>query len=71
MAKMEGAVRLPPGFRFQPTDEELIVEYLKRKVFSVPMPAFVIPVIPISRFDPWDIPGAFPSLLVHHDSGFR
>ncbi|CAJ2668773.1 unnamed protein product [Trifolium pratense] len=28
--KKNGEVRLPPGFRFHPTDEELVVEYLKR-----------------------------------------
>ncbi|URD93934.1 ANAC083 transcription factor [Musa troglodytarum] len=34
--------RLPPGFRFHPTDEELVVQYLKRKVFSCPLPASFI-----------------------------
>ncbi|CAA7405179.1 unnamed protein product [Spirodela intermedia] len=57
MARFQGAVRLPPGFRFHPTDEELVVEYLKRKVFSAPLPASVIPEIQLSRFDPWDLPG--------------
>ncbi|XP_068667484.1 NAC domain-containing protein 83-like [Aristolochia californica] len=52
-----GVVRLPPGFRFQPTDEELVVEYLKRKVFSCPLPASIIPEIDVSKFDPWDLPG--------------
>ncbi|PQM33823.1 NAC domain-containing protein 83 [Prunus yedoensis var. nudiflora] len=31
-----GVLRLPPGFRFHPTDEELVLQYLKRKVFSCP-----------------------------------
>ncbi|XP_074579594.1 NAC domain-containing protein 83-like [Curcuma longa] len=52
-----GAVRLPPGFRFHPTDEELVVQYLKRKAFSCPLPAAVIPEINLSEFDPWDLPG--------------
>lgn len=25
---------LPPGFRFHPTDQELIIHYLKKKVIS-------------------------------------
>ncbi|XP_078447394.1 NAC domain-containing protein 83-like [Wolffia australiana] len=58
MARSQGMmVKLPPGFRFHPTDEELVVEYLKRKAFSFPLPASVIPEIQISRFDPWDLPG--------------
>ncbi|XP_042461572.1 NAC domain-containing protein 83-like [Zingiber officinale] len=50
-------VRLPPGFRFHPTDEELVVQYLKRKVFSCPLPASIIPDVILARFDPWDLPG--------------
>ncbi|KAG2240275.1 hypothetical protein Bca52824_090918 [Brassica carinata] len=47
-----GVMRLPPGFRFHPTDEELVVQYLKRKVLSSPLPASIM-----SRADPWDLPG--------------
>ncbi|CAH9082524.1 unnamed protein product [Cuscuta epithymum] len=52
-----GQMRLPPGFRFHPTDEELVVQYLKRKVLSLPLPATVIPVIDLCKSDPWDLPG--------------
>lgn len=52
-----GMVRLPPGFRFQPTDEELLFQYLRRKVFSCTLPASIIPHFNISNFDPWDLPG--------------
>ncbi|RCV32032.1 hypothetical protein SETIT_6G225800v2 [Setaria italica] len=49
--------QLPPGFRFRPTDEELVVQYLRRKAFGVPLPAAVIPVVPdLYSLDPWDIP---------------
>ncbi|KAK4838595.1 hypothetical protein QYF36_014959 [Acer negundo] len=51
-----GVMRLPPGFRFQPTDEELVFQYLKCKIFSCPLPATVIPHINICRYDPWDLP---------------
>ncbi|KAJ1290352.1 hypothetical protein BS78_02G236300 [Paspalum vaginatum] len=51
--------QLPPGFRFHPTDEELVVQYLRRKALSRPLPAAVIPVVPdVTSLDPWDFPGA-------------
>ncbi|CAA7404663.1 unnamed protein product [Spirodela intermedia] len=54
----KGTVNLPPGFRFHPTDEELVLQYLQRKVFSRPLPAAVIPELELlSRYDPWDLPG--------------
>ncbi|KAK2662292.1 hypothetical protein Ddye_000866 [Dipteronia dyeriana] len=53
-----GVMRLPPGFRFQPTDEELVFQYLKSKIFSCSLPATVIPHINICRYDPWDLPHA-------------
>ncbi|KAF8400024.1 hypothetical protein HHK36_015898 [Tetracentron sinense] len=52
-----GVIRLPPGFRFHPTDEELVDQYLKRKVFSCPLPASIIPEINVCKYDPWDLPG--------------
>lgn len=52
-----GVLRLPPGFRFHPTDEELVVQYLKRKVLSYPLPASIIPEVDVCKSDPWDLPG--------------
>ncbi|KAF3432341.1 hypothetical protein FNV43_RR27081 [Rhamnella rubrinervis] len=52
-----GVLRLPPGFRFHPTDEELVVQYLKRKVFCCPLPASIIPEVDVCKSDPWDLPG--------------
>ncbi|KAA8530017.1 hypothetical protein F0562_034551 [Nyssa sinensis] len=50
-------LKLPPGFRFHPTDEELVVQYLKRKVYSWPLPASIIPEFDVCKADPWDLPG--------------
>lgn len=52
-----GVLRLPPGFRFHPTDEELVVQYLKCKVLSYPLPASIIPEVDVCKSDPWDLPG--------------
>ncbi|KAI4350386.1 hypothetical protein L6164_004845 [Bauhinia variegata] len=47
---------LPPGFRFHPTDEELILHYLRKKVASVPLPVSIIAEVDIYKCDPWDLP---------------
>ncbi|GLT69753.1 hypothetical protein SLA2020_418800 [Shorea laevis] len=47
---------LPPGFRFHPSDEELIVHYLKKKVTSSPLPAPVIAEIDLYKYNPWELP---------------
>ncbi|CAN6472406.1 unnamed protein product [Victoria cruziana] len=43
--------------RFHPTDEELVVQYLRRRVFSFPLPASVVSDIDMCKYDPWDLPG--------------
>lgn len=48
--------QLPPGFRFHPTDEELVVHYLKKKIASVPLPVTIIAEIDLYKFDPWELP---------------
>ncbi|XP_077254096.1 NAC transcription factor 56-like [Tasmannia lanceolata] len=48
---------LPPGFRFHPTDEELVVHYLKKKASSSPLPVTIIAEIDLYKYDPWELPG--------------
>ncbi|GAB2258862.1 hypothetical protein Droror1_Dr00015022 [Drosera rotundifolia] len=48
--------QLPPGFRFHPTDEELVVHYLKRKAQSAPLPVSIITDVDLYKFDPWELP---------------
>ncbi|KAJ6410473.1 hypothetical protein OIU84_007257 [Salix udensis] len=57
----DGMNRLPPGFRFQPTDEELVFQYLKRKILSCPLPTSVIPDVNVCKYDPWELPGDMES----------
>ncbi|KAI3986209.1 hypothetical protein MKX01_004353 [Papaver californicum] len=48
--------QLAPGFRFHPTDEELIVHYLRNKVTSLPIQACIVAEVDLYRFNPWDLP---------------
>lgn len=51
------SLNLPPGFRFHPTDDELVKEYLIRKCEGQPLAAPVIAEVDLYRLDPWDLPG--------------
>ncbi|KAE9595086.1 hypothetical protein Lal_00041176 [Lupinus albus] len=48
---------LPPGFRFYPTDEELVVHFLHRKASLLPCQPHVIPDLHLSQYDPWELDG--------------
>nr|ASK12105.1 NAC domain-containing protein 065 [Setaria italica] len=48
--------QLPPGFRFQPTDQEIIVCYLKKKIDAATAVTSIIADVDIYKFDPWDLP---------------
>uniref|UniRef100_A0A5B7B4J7 Putative NAC transcription factor n=1 Tax=Davidia involucrata TaxID=16924 RepID=A0A5B7B4J7_DAVIN len=50
-------LELPPGFRFHPTDEELVMHYLCRKCASQPIAVPIIAEIDLYKFDPWELPG--------------
>ncbi|XP_076900253.1 uncharacterized protein LOC143554370 [Bidens hawaiensis] len=45
-----------PGFRFHPTDEELVGFYLKRKIQQTPLSIELIKQLDIYKHDPWDLP---------------
>lgn len=46
-----------PGFRFHPTEEELLDFYLKNMIFGKKMHHDIIGYLNIYRYDPWDLPG--------------
>ncbi|ESW33469.1 hypothetical protein PHAVU_001G072200 [Phaseolus vulgaris] len=47
----------PPGFRFHPTDEELVVHYLCRKCVNQQITVPIIAEIDLYKYDPWNLPG--------------
>ncbi|KAK8592514.1 hypothetical protein V6N13_063091 [Hibiscus sabdariffa] len=47
---------LLPGFRFHPTDEELVGFYLQRKVEKKLFSIDIIKQVDIYKYDPWDLP---------------
>ncbi|CAL2276360.1 unnamed protein product [Prunus armeniaca] len=51
-----GKPPLPPGFRFSPTDVELVRYYLKRKVMGKRLHFNFIAEVDIHKYAPWDLP---------------
>ncbi|KAL2481213.1 hypothetical protein Adt_34179 [Abeliophyllum distichum] len=47
---------LPPGFRFHPTDEEIIIHYLINKVMDKRFAAKAIGEADLNKCEPWDLP---------------
>ncbi|VVA98093.1 unnamed protein product [Arabis nemorensis] len=47
---------LPPGFRFHPTDEELITHYLCRKVSDNGFTGKAVVDVDLNKCEPWDLP---------------
>ncbi|KAF8409205.1 hypothetical protein HHK36_005279 [Tetracentron sinense] len=47
---------LPPGFRFHPTDEELITYYLIKKVLDSTFTGRAIAEVDLNKCEPWELP---------------
>ncbi|CAN8264790.1 unnamed protein product [Cochlearia groenlandica] len=54
--KEEEEIDLPPGFRFHPTDEELITHYLHKKVLDITFSAKAIGEVDLNKSEPWELP---------------
>ena len=52
-------VKFPAGWGFFPTDEELINQYLVKKVDDNSFCAIAIAEVDMNKCEPWDLPGEF------------
>lgn len=52
----EDQMDLPPGFRFHPTDEELITHYLSPKVVDTSFSARAVCDVDLNKAEPWELP---------------
>ncbi|CAM0907614.1 unnamed protein product [Alopecurus aequalis] len=52
----EPRLELPPGFRFHPTDEEVVSHYLTPKVLDRFFSCLVIADVDLNKCEPWDLP---------------
>ncbi|XP_043715488.1 NAC domain-containing protein 43-like [Telopea speciosissima] len=52
---VNGQSRVPPGFRFHPTEEELLHYYLRKKVAYEKIDLDVIRDVDLNKLEPWDI----------------
>lgn len=51
--------KLEVGYRFNPTDVELIKHYLTKKVADRNFNASAIDEVDMNKNEPWDLPGEF------------
>nr|GMD32055.1 NAC domain-containing protein 100 [Ipomoea batatas]GME12148.1 NAC domain-containing protein 100 [Ipomoea batatas] len=51
------SIRIPPGYRFNPTEEELITHYLWRKIANPSFFTTAVEEADLNRLEPWDFPG--------------
>ncbi|XP_042440939.1 NAC domain-containing protein 53-like [Zingiber officinale] len=56
-APTRSAALLAPGFRFHPTDEELVSYYLRRRVCRRALRVDAIAEVDLYKCEPWELPG--------------
>ncbi|KAK2372261.1 NAC domain-containing protein [Trifolium repens] len=52
---MNNFSHVPPGFRFHPTDEELVDHYLRKKIASKRIDLDIIKDVDLYKIEPWDL----------------
>ncbi|KAG6493715.1 hypothetical protein ZIOFF_048709 [Zingiber officinale] len=54
--KAEECMELPPGFRFHPTDEEIITHYLMPKAIDTSFSSRAMGEVDLYKCEPWELP---------------
>ena len=57
--------KFPPGYRFRPSDVELVIDYLGRKVRNEPLPPNNMVVVDLYSHNPKELTGSFDNFLFH------
>lgn len=57
---------VPPGFRFHPTDEELLYYYLRKKVSYEAIELDVIREVDLNKLEPWDLKGYDLLIIIYN-----
>jgi len=57
---------LPPGFRFYPSDEELVCFYLRNKVANQRVASGTLVEVDLHAREPWELPGNKQALDYYH-----
>ena len=55
---------LPPGFRFYPSDEELVCHYLHKKITNEEVLKGTLVEIDLHTCEPWQLPGTYAILRI-------
>lgn len=61
---------LPPGFRFYPSDEELVCHYLRKKIANEDLLRPTLVEIDLHTCEPWHLPGTFTFFFLLLSSSF-
>ena len=64
LENMNAFSHVPPGFRFHPTDEELVDYYLRKKIASKRIDLDVIKDVDLYKIEPWDLQGIAMNPLI-------
>lgn len=65
MALREIESTLPPGFRFHPSDEELVCYYLCKKVANERVSGVTLVDVNLHVLEPWELPGELLTRSFH------
>jgi hypothetical protein len=61
---MNNFSHVPPGFRFHPTDEELVDHYLRKKIASKRIDLDIIKDVDLYKIEPWDLQGIYSLFIM-------
>jgi len=61
-----GGLEMPPGFRFNPSDEEIITFYLTPKVQQRSFTCAAMGEVDLNRTEPWELPGTYTHMCTSY-----